>query len=83
MVEEAGIPTASIYVRAFRHVAEDMTLPRTVITRHPMGRPLGAPGDGARHRDVVAAALGLLESAIAGGTLVELPEAYRSTEPGP
>ena len=62
-VEEAGIPTTVIQVAAFRHVIEEMKLPRAVVTRHPMGRPLGPAGDHARHRFVVETALGLIDSA--------------------
>ena len=69
--------TVAVFIRAFRHVAEDMKVPRAVITRHPMGRPLGAPGDVARQRQVVLAALRLLEEAHSGGSIVELPEPYR------
>jgi hypothetical protein len=69
--------TVAIFIRAFRHVAEDMKVPRAVITRHPMGRPLGAPGDVARQRQVTLAALRLLEEAQGGGSIVELPEPYR------
>jgi len=54
-----------------------MGLPRTVVTRNPMGRPLGAPGDGERQREVVMAALALLEDAVAGGSIVELESPYR------
>ncbi len=64
-MEEAGIPTVSIYVRAFRHVVEEMKLPRAVVVKHPMGRPLGAPGDAERHTEVVDAALDLLATATA------------------
>ncbi|MGI9648218.1 MAG: hypothetical protein ACR2OI_06835 [Acidimicrobiia bacterium] len=75
-IEEAGIPTSTILVRAFRHVAEEMKLPRVVVTRHPMGRPLGAAGDHQRHRHVTMAALELFDSADAA-TTVELPEPFR------
>jgi hypothetical protein len=75
--EEAGIPTVSVFVRAFRHVAEVMRLPRTVITHHPMGRPLGAPGDRDRQRGVIAAALDLLDSASSGTTVVDFDEPWR------
>jgi len=73
--ESAGIPTSSIYIRAFRHVAEEMKLARVVVTRHPMGRPLGASGDHARHRRVTMAALELFDSAN-GQVMVELPEPF-------
>ena len=67
----------SIFVESFRHVAEEMGLPRVIVTRHPMGRPLGPPGDRDRHAAVVEAALSVLETAGAGGTLIDLPEPYR------
>ncbi len=76
-VETAGIPTVVVFVRAFRQVAERMGLPRTIVTRHPMGRPLGAAGDVERQREVVAAALELLATASAGGALVELEAPFR------
>lgn len=79
-LEEAGTPTVVVQIRAFRHTAERMLLPRVVITRHLLGRPLGAPHDIARHHHVLRAALSLLEEARDGSTIVELPEPYR---PGP
>jgi hypothetical protein len=66
-----------MFVRSFRHVAEVMSLPRTVITQHPMGRPLGAPGDAERQRTVIATALSALETAERGGTIVDIDEAWR------
>lgn len=75
--ETAGIPTVVVHIRAFRSLAENMGLPRTVITRNPMGRPLGAPGDEERQREVVMAALALLEDAVSGGSIVELESPYR------
>ncbi len=72
-VEESGIPTVAVYVAAFRFVAEEMSLPRTLITHHPFGRPIGPVGQPARHLEVVLAALGLLEAAERGGTVVEMP----------
>ena len=75
--EAAGMATVAVFIRAFRHVAEDMKVPRAVITRHPMGRPLGAPGDVVRQRQVVLAALRLLEEAQGGGSIVEWSEEYR------
>jgi len=76
-MEAAGIPTVTIMVRSFRHVAETMRLPRTVVTRHPMGRPLGAPGDAERQRAVLEAALSLLEGAPSGGAIMELEAPFR------
>ena len=42
-----------------------------------MGRPMGAPGDAARHADIVRSALGLLETAEQSGTILELEEFYQ------
>lgn len=78
LIEAAGIPTVAIYVEAFRNVAEAMRLPRVVVTRHPMGRPLGAPGDVERQREVILRALDLLETATAGPALVDLEAPYRA-----
>lgn len=81
--EEAGIPTVAVVVRSFRHVPEEMGYPRTVVTRHPMGRPMGPPGDQVTQQRVTAAALDLLERADSGGSLVELEEPYRPGGVGP
>ena len=62
-IEDAGIATTAVYVRAFRHVIDEMQLPRAVVTDHPMGRPLGPAGDRRRQRAVVESALALIDSA--------------------
>ena len=59
-IETAGIPTVGVYVRSFGHIPELMGVARALVTDHPMGRPLGAPGDGERQMEVVRAALELL-----------------------
>jgi hypothetical protein len=74
-MEEAGMPTVSVYVKSFGHIPELMGLSRSVITQHPIGRPLGAPGDGERQRAVINMALGLLANS--DPTIVEFPEPYR------
>jgi hypothetical protein len=75
--EMESLPTVTVIVRSFRHVAEEMGFPRTVITRHPMGRPLGPPGDSSTHSRVVGTALHLLDTATEGGAIVELEDPYR------
>jgi hypothetical protein len=75
-IEAIGIPTVSVYVKSFSHIPSLMSLPRSIITRHPMGRPLGAPGDGDRQLDVVRAALALLESS--EPAIIELDAPYRT-----
>jgi hypothetical protein len=76
-MEETGTPTVVVMVRSFRHVAERMSLPRTVITRNPMGRPLGAAGDVERQTEVLDVALDLLDRASSGGTIVEVETPFR------
>lgn len=72
----AGVPSASVFVQSFGHVPELMGLSRSVITQHPMGRPLGAPGDGERQRAVVVRALELLEAN--EQSIVDFGEPYRT-----
>ncbi len=69
-----------IGVRAFSPRLEAMQIPRLIVTRHPMGRTLGAPGGRERQRAVILAALDLLERAKEGGRMVELPESYHPGE---
>lgn len=76
--EEAGLPTVVVMAGAFGFRAQGMSLPRTVITRHIGGRPLGAPGDVERQHLVLRAALDLLGSAVSNGTVRELTEPYRA-----
>ena len=76
--ESKGIPTITVMVRVFRARAEAMRLPRTLVMRHIMGRPLGAPHDTERQMAVLRAALNLLERATSGGVIEELPEPYRT-----
>lgn len=80
-LEEAGIPTVTVMVRAFRHVAEAMKLPRTVLTRNPMGRTLGAPGDTERQREVLEAAFSLLETASRPAAIVQMEQPFRPGGP--
>ncbi len=71
MLEEAGIATVIVAAKAFRPRMEPMNLPRLLLTPHLMGRPLGLAGDAETQRAVLQAAFDLLETATAGGTIVE------------
>ena len=77
-IETAGIPTTSVYVQSFGHIPGLMSLPRSVITQHPMGRPLGAPGDGERQRAVVERALELLSAP--EPAIVDFGQPYRQAK---
>ena len=72
LLEAAGIPTVIAAAKAFRPRMAIMQLPRLLLTPHLIGRPLGLVGDIARQREVLLAAFDLLETAIKGGTVVEL-----------
>ena len=82
MIEETGIPTVCVYVAAFAPVAERMKVPRVLVTNHPVGRPLSAPGDAERQRAVISAALDLLESATSPAA-VSANWTYRTAFAGP
>jgi hypothetical protein len=77
VLEASGIPTVGVYIGAFAHVPREMGVPRALITPNPLGRPLGAPHDGERQRDVVEAALALFE--VAAPTIRDHPQPYRPT----
>lgn len=76
-MEAGGIPTVVIGVKAFRDRLAAMHLPRTIITPHPMGRTIGAPGDRETQKKVIMAALDLLENASSPGTIVDLTGRYQ------
>ncbi len=76
LLEEVGISTVIIAAQAFSFRMEKMMLPRMVMTPHPMGRPLGAPGDGTRQRDCILAALALLENADQPGSIYDMLGSY-------
>jgi hypothetical protein len=70
-LEAAGIPTVSVFVRAFRHRAVALRVPRVLVTPHLMGRTIGPVGDPARQREVVSTALQLLRDADRPATLLD------------
>ncbi len=76
-IEEAGIPTVIAMAKAFRPRLEAMRAPRVLVTRHIMGRPLGAPHDEERQREVLRDALTLLAEAKQNGSVVEREAPYR------
>ena len=75
VLEESGIATVIIAVRAFRDQLEAMTVPRAVITPQMMGRALGSPGDADGQRASILAGFDLLECAERAGTIIDLTAA--------
>lgn len=76
VLESGGIATVVIAAKAFRALMEGMRIPRLLLTAHPMGRPLGAPGDVERQREVILTALEMLQNAQDGGTIMQMPGLY-------
>ncbi len=58
-LEARGMTTVVVFIEAFEHVADQLGLPRVLITSHPLGRTIGAPHDGRGQREVIEAALEL------------------------
>ena len=77
LLEDGRIATVVVAARPFHRRLLAMSLPRLVLTPHPMGRVLSAPGDIARQREVILAALELLESATEGNSLLEISGTYQ------
>jgi len=82
LLEEAGIATVVVAVRSFENRMRMMSLPRVLLTPHPMGRPVGAPGDRLTQIAVLQRALDLLETATAGSTVVSIEGTYRRAGSG-
>lgn len=73
-LEQAGLST--ILVSNMPFWAERVGAPRTLAVEFPFGHTLGPPGDADRQRQVIAQALGVLESANTPGTIVHSPESW-------
>ena len=71
VIEAAGIPTVSL------SMIPDFTCapgaPRVAAIAYPLSRPLGDPGEREGQRDILLAALRVLEQAQEPGTVVTLP----------
>lgn len=71
VVEEAGI--ATVCVSTGRDLTEQVRPPRSLFVNFPMGNAFGAPFDVDMQLAILRAALGLAETAIEPGLLVDLP----------
>lgn len=60
-------------VSTARDISAQVKPPRTVFVNAPMGNTFGRPFDRARQRAILLDALRTLETAAAGGTLIDLP----------
>ena len=73
-LEAEGIPT--VILACARDITASAFPPRAVWLDYPLGNPAGRPHDPANQRAVLEAALALLESATAPGTIQDLPHTW-------
>jgi hypothetical protein len=70
-IEAAGIPTATLdMIWIYQRL---VGMPRVAAIEHPFGRPYGDVGDASRQREVLEAALELVETASEPGEVRHLP----------
>ncbi len=58
-------------------MTEQVRVPRAYFLRYPFGHPFGEPFAPAQQRQILADALGLLESVRVPGTIVDSPYRWR------
>ena len=75
-LEENGIATVTL--SNARDITECARNPRTVFTNYPLGNPAGRPQDPENQRNILGAALKLLEEAEAPGIIVDTPHEWRA-----
>jgi hypothetical protein len=73
-LEGRGITT--VIIGSARDVVEECGAPRFVFTDHPLGNPMGRPGDAAGQRAVLELALAVAASAVAPRTTVQAPSSW-------
>lgn len=67
VVEEAGIPTVN--VSTGRDITAAVMPPRSLFINHPMGNPFGRPDEVERQREILLAALHMVEDCKTPGEL--------------
>jgi hypothetical protein len=71
VLERDGLPTVTM--SSAHDITAKVKPPRAAFLNYPLGNSVGSPGDPAGQREVIAAALGLLEAAMEPGVIAELP----------
>lgn len=77
-LERAGIPT--VILGSALDIVERCGAPRYAFTDFPLGNPCGKPYDVAMQRDIVSAAVGLLDEAEGPGAVIRSPFAWGSDD---
>ena len=73
-LEANGMPT--VVLGSALDIVEHCAVPRFAFVDFPLGNPCGKPYDAAMQKDIVAAAVGLFESATASKTTLKLPHRW-------
>ncbi len=73
IIEKAGIPTVSITL--LREVSERVQPPRALAVDRPLGYPLGEPHNASLQKEIIKAALPLLQQPASEVFIVEFREA--------
>jgi hypothetical protein len=68
--EQAGIPTVSFGIMAFKSRMIPMAIPRLVLTPEMLGKTLGKPDDLETQLQYLKSGLDLLEKAVEGNSLL-------------
>ena len=76
-MEQAGLSTVTL--SPIPDLTASVGAPRVAAIGHPLGRLFGQPGDAAGQRDVLRAALGVLETAETPGAVIDLPFEWPET----
>ena len=77
-LERAGIPT--VILGSALDIVEHCGAPRHAFTDFPLGNPCGKPYDADMQRDIVRAAVSLLEQAAGPRALIRSPFAWGSDD---
>lgn len=77
MFEARGLPTVSL--TSARDITERVRPPRAAFLDYPLGNQTGHPHNAGEQREIVLAALQMLETATAAGQILDLP--YEWDEP--
>jgi D-proline reductase (dithiol) PrdB len=77
-LEAGGLATVSITL--LREITAKLGVPRAYHVPFPFGHALGEPGQTVRQRAILDAALAVLETARAPGTVVDSPYRWRRSE---
>ena len=75
-LEANGIPT--VIIGSAKDIVETCGVPRFIFNDFPLGNSVGKPNDAAMQRDILEAALSLLETATGPRTTIQTPHEWNA-----